>query len=302
VWLEPFGEATGAQVTYDEPSDPAKVKAMVESGNVQWDVIDLDGGSGGTNCGKLFITREELGVDVSEIDPKFVSDDCGVPIQVTAQTLLYNKEKYGDNPPTKVTDFLDTENFPGKRIIFNYSIGAWEPLLLGAGVAPDELYPYDYDLATEAYNKIKDDLVLQDDLAAQGESLASGNFDMCMCYTGRAAITPGVDQENVGIVWDHVWLANDLLYAIKGSKNTELQKALMNWIAKNATQNAFAEVQPYGTTTTGEPPNVSEEFKYWMPDFNEDATNGVSQIDYEYLTQPGVTDEAQEKWTALTSG
>jgi putative spermidine/putrescine transport system substrate-binding protein len=302
AWLEPFSEETGAEMTGDSPSDFAKVKAMVQSGNVTWDLIDIDGGSGATGCGKEFATREELGVDVSQIDPKYLSDECGVPIIVTTTALLYNKEKYKDNPPTKITDFLDTENFPGRRATFNYAIYAWENLLLASGVAPDKLYPYDYERAEAAYEKIKDDLVLQDTLAQQAEQLASGNFDMCFCLTGRAAITPGVSSDKIGIVWQHAWVANDVLYAINGSKVPDLQAAFMNYVAQPEVQNAFTELQPYGPATSGPPPAVPEKFKYWMPEFNEDKTDGLSYIDYKYLSEPGVSDEANARWTSLTSG
>ena len=300
AWLDPFSKATGAAAVYDSPGDPAKVKAMVESGNVSWDVIDLDGGSGGAGCGTLFRTRKEMGVDMSEVDPKYVSDDCGVPIFRYTQALLYNKAKYKDNPPTKITDFLDTKRFPGKRALWNYAIGGWEPLIQAAGTPPDKVYPYNYDVGTKAYEKIKKNLVLKDELGQLGELLSSGKFDMCMCFTGRAAIRPNVDPSKVGIVWDGAWNGYDLAYAVKGSKVPHAQAAMLNYLARSKTQNAFTAIQPYEPTTIGPAPKVPEKFKYWMASYNKDKQSNTSLVDYEYLTKPGVTDEAIAKWAELT--
>jgi len=303
TWFKTFGEKTGAELVGDSPSDIAKVKVMVESGNVTWDVIDIDGASGANGCDSgLFKTREEMGIDVSQIDPKFLSDDCGVPIENTTTALVYNKETYGDNPPTKITDFLDTQNFPGKRLTFNYAIWGLENMELAAGTAPDAIYPYNYDVAKSAYDKIKDDLVISDSLDQMFQSVSSGDFDMCFCLTERLAVTPGVSPDKVGVVWDHAWIANDMAYALEGSKVPEVQSQFLNYLATSDAQNEFAQVIPYGVTTTGAPPDVAEDFKYWMPAFNEDATNGPAYIDYGYLSKPGVADEANSQWTAMTSG
>jgi putative spermidine/putrescine transport system substrate-binding protein len=302
AWLDPFSKATGASVVYDSPSDPAKVKAMVKSGNVTWDVIDLDGGTGGAGCGTLFRTRQEMGIDISEVDPKYVSDACGVPIFQYTQALLYNKAKYRHARPTKITDFLDTKRFPGKRAMFNYAIGAWEPLIQAAGTPPDKVYPYKYRVGAKAYRKIKKAVVLKDELVQLGEMLSAGKFDMCMCYTGRAAIRPNVSPRKVGIVWDGAWNAYDLVYAIKGSRVPEAQVAMLNYLAKSKTQNAFTAIQPYEPTTIGPAPKVPQKFKYWMASYNKDKQSNTSLVDYAYLKKPGVADRAIAKWRALTSG
>src|SRR5262249_45660061 len=120
AWLDPFAAATGASTAVDGPSDAAKVKAQVDSGNVSWDVVDLDGATGGSACGTLFKTRAQMGINVSKVDPKYLTDKCGVPVMLQVEALMYNKAKYKNNPPTKITDFLDTAKFPGKRALFNY--------------------------------------------------------------------------------------------------------------------------------------------------------------------------------------
>src|SRR5688572_11758654 len=41
-WADPFSKSSGTAVVMDGPTDYGKLKAMVESGNVQWDVVDVE--------------------------------------------------------------------------------------------------------------------------------------------------------------------------------------------------------------------------------------------------------------------
>ena len=45
AWVEPFQKATGRTVKLDGPTDYGKLKAMVDSGNVEWDVVEVEGDS-----------------------------------------------------------------------------------------------------------------------------------------------------------------------------------------------------------------------------------------------------------------
>ena len=45
--VDPFAKASGARVLQDGPTETAKIKTQVESGNVTWDVIDSRGERGG---------------------------------------------------------------------------------------------------------------------------------------------------------------------------------------------------------------------------------------------------------------
>jgi putative spermidine/putrescine transport system substrate-binding protein len=41
-WADPFTVSSGVKVVMDGPTDYGKFKAMVESGNVAWDVVDVE--------------------------------------------------------------------------------------------------------------------------------------------------------------------------------------------------------------------------------------------------------------------
>ncbi|MCQ6482938.1 hypothetical protein NPN19_24195, partial [Vibrio parahaemolyticus] len=81
AFFEPFSKETGTKITEDEYSyEIAKIRVMVESGAVTWDVVDVDGPTAVLGCAEGIIETidwNKLGLDRS----KFVNDisDCTVP-------------------------------------------------------------------------------------------------------------------------------------------------------------------------------------------------------------------------------
>src|SRR5690606_11986017 len=77
AWAAPFTEKTGINVRQDGPTDYGKLKAMVDSGNVDWDVVDVEY--------DFAIAAAELGLlepidsgvlQRAEIDPRCVPDNA----------------------------------------------------------------------------------------------------------------------------------------------------------------------------------------------------------------------------------
>ncbi|MGO4255934.1 extracellular solute-binding protein [Marmoricola sp. RAF53] len=298
AWLDPFSKETGAKFTTDGPSDPVKVKAMVDAGRTTWDLIDLDAATGGAGCGTLFEKRG-ADVDISAVDPKFVTDDCGVPIFNAPIALVYNKKRFGDNPPTKLADFLDLEKFPGQRAIFNYAIGGYEPLLAADGVPADKIYPIDYARAGRIIDRLGNKLTLQGTLAQQNQLLESADFAMCLCYLGRAALAEKAGAD-IDMIWDTPYFVWDNLYAVKGSKFPKAQSEFLNFVATPEAQAAFTEEVPYSPTTPDSKPEVSKTFAKYLPGGHEAEMGTPVYYDAKWWAEN--SDEAFAKWTEITAG
>lgn len=156
AWGTPFENDTGIKVTIDGsgPTD-GKIKAMVESGNVTWDVCD----------GDLF-TPLSLGpkkllepIDYNIVDKNKVRPghafEHGIAGYLYSYVLAYDASKFGNNPPKSWADFWDVEKFPGKRSFYKWMNGALEAALLADGVPPDQVYPIDMDRAFKKLKEIK---------------------------------------------------------------------------------------------------------------------------------------------------
>jgi putative spermidine/putrescine transport system substrate-binding protein len=296
-WLEPYTEKTGVTFRTDEPSDQAKIKAMVESGRTTWDVVDIDAASAGPECGTLYKERP-ADFDTSELKTEQITDDCMIPIINQTVALVYNKQLYGDNPPTSITDFFNTD-FEGERITFNYWTGSAEPLALAAGIPAEEVYPIDWAALTDAVDSLGSDITFQSTLDQQAQAQESGNFGMCLCYLGRSAIA-AENGADIGVVWDKIWVGWDGLYVIEGSENTDAAWDFVQFLATSEGQNGYYEYLPYSPSTTGEAPEVPAEYEPFMLTFNEDQVQETSDFDPQYWAEQGAA--AADEWAKLTAG
>src|SRR5438874_1900680 len=105
--FEPFAKATGTKLIEDEFSgEISKIKAMVNSRSVSWDVVDVLMGMAVQLCAQGLAERldwKKLGIERSALmeGEKF---DCGVPFLVSANVFAYDKDKIQNGPKT-VGDF-----------------------------------------------------------------------------------------------------------------------------------------------------------------------------------------------------
>jgi putative spermidine/putrescine transport system substrate-binding protein len=154
---EPFNKTTGlnAVVIGGEPSS-GKIRAMVDSGHVIWDL-----------CDRNLEAQKELGrdgylepidyaiVDKSKVRPGHARE-WGYGSYFYSHPLVFDRRAFGDNPPKTWKDFWNVKDFPGKRTIRKHIDGMLEPALLADGVPPEKLYPLDVKRALAKINEIKE--------------------------------------------------------------------------------------------------------------------------------------------------
>jgi putative spermidine/putrescine transport system substrate-binding protein len=222
AWAVPFTKETGVKVLQDGPIDYGKLKAMVDSGNVQWDVVDVE------QDFALFAAKngmlEPLDFTVikrEDLDPRFVSDH-GVGSFYYAWVIGYSQGAYGSNQPGGWADLFDLAKFPGKRAYYKWcGPGVYEIPLLADGVKPEQLYPLDLDRAFKKMDSIKKQTVWWGTGAQSQQLLASGETPMGMFWSGRLHSLVK-DGTSVGVQWNQNLTAADLLVIPKGSKNKDL--------------------------------------------------------------------------------
>jgi putative spermidine/putrescine transport system substrate-binding protein len=256
--VEPFGQESGAKILSDGPTDYTKIKAQVDSGNVSWDVVDSDAIWARAQCGKLLQPLDYSIVDKSKVPPGLATE-CSVPAMTYGMVLMYNKEKFGSNPPKGWADFLDTTKFPGKRGIpgvpSDPAPGPFEAALLADGVAPDQLFPLDVDRALRKLSSVRKDLVFWDTGARAQQLLESGEVDMAMVWTGRAyaAVKNGA---KFAPQWDGFLAIDESLSVPKGAKNPKASMALINYYLGAQQQAKLTELTSYSPINTDAQPNI----------------------------------------------
>ena len=246
AWAKPFAAATGTKVLQDGPTDYGKIKAMVESGNVNWDVVDVEGDYA-AQAGKagLLEPLDFSVIDKSKLDPRFVTDH--------SVGSFYYSFVIGCNAgavsecPKSWADLFDTKKFPGKRTFYKWSApGVIEAALLADGVPPAKLYPLDLDRAFKKLNTIKDDIIWWSSGAQSQQLLASAETPFGSFWNGRltALADSGVTVETS---WDQNITAADSLVVPKGAPN---KAEAMQFIALATSPKAQAEM----AATTGYAP------------------------------------------------
>jgi putative spermidine/putrescine transport system substrate-binding protein len=220
AWADPYAKASGVNVLQDGPTDYGKLKAMVDSGNVSWDVVDVeyDFAIAAAKAGLLEPIDFAI-VDKTQIDPRFVTDHA-VGSFYYSFVLGYNKDALKEEPKGW-SDLFDMAKFPGKRTFYKWSApGVLEIALLADGVAPDKLYPLDLDRAFAKLDTIKKDIVWWGGGAESQQFLASGETPIGMFWNGRIFAIQQTGG-NVGVVWNQNLTAADVLVVPKGAKNKE---------------------------------------------------------------------------------
>lgn len=250
-WIDPFVAASGAKVKMDGPTDYGKFKAMVESGNVSWDVVDVEADFAAKAAKDGLLEPIDFTVvPKAQLDPQLTGTHW-VGSFAYAFVLGYNTDTYKGKAPSTWTDMFDTKAFPGKRTLYKWSApGVLELALLADGVKPDKLYPLDLDRAFKKLDTIKSQIVWWTGGAQSQQLLASGEAPIGMFWNGRVHAVAGTGMP-VAASWKQNLTAGDVLVVPKGSKNKADAMKLIAAAVSVKAQAEFAAETAYAPVNTG---------------------------------------------------
>lgn len=289
-WAEPFTEETGITVNSDN-TDYGKLKAMVESGNVIWDVVDVEADFAYQAAEDGLLEELDFSViDKDELDEDFVTDHF-VGSFAYSFVNAYNTDEI-DGEPEGWESFFDTDQFPGKRTAYQWpTAGVFEMALMADGVEPDDLYPIDFDRAFEKLDEIKSDIQWWDTGAQSQQLLGSGEVGMGHVWNGRMYSLIKEDDANINIDWTNNIKAGDVLVVPKGAKNKE---AAMEFIAQATSaegQADFANKTAYTPINTEADELVDDDL---LPYLSSEHTDSQVVLDMEYWST--AIDDVLDEW------
>jgi putative spermidine/putrescine transport system substrate-binding protein len=220
AWGDPFERDTGIKVTIDGSGPTAgRIRAMVESGRVTWDVCDS--GPGTTlELGAMGLLEEMdwSVVDRSKlVDPKFAYR-WGIANYTFSFILAYDRAKFGGDPPKSWADFWDVRKYPGKRTMWSRNIlGICESALMADGVPPDRLYPLDVDRAMRKLREIRPHLIGWQTGAQSQDLLRTGEVVMGNVWNTRATLLHRETNGRIDWTWNQGILAPGVWVVPKGN-------------------------------------------------------------------------------------
>lgn len=298
AYWKPFTAETGIVVKEETPPTPAKVKAMVESGNVVWDIVEMDL--------NWIISLQKAGnylekIPVSQLPQKYVAaldreaiNDYGIGAFYWAWVLAYRTDVFkAGNRPKSWADFWDAKRFPGPRTLQDSPGSNMEFALLAAGKNPGGLYPIDADLAFKKLDEIRPSIKkFWDTGALAPQLLADKEVFLGSVYSGR--IKHLQDQGvPVEIEWNQGLLNLDYWTVVKGARNAGNAVKLIGYMLDPARQAKFAKLIPYGPVNKEALPLIAPEVARQLPSF---AENKKRMILYNSEWWGPRRDELNERW------
>ncbi len=253
AYWKPFSKATGLTVVEDTRPLPPRIKAMVETGKVDWDVVDLTDGQytevhklGGfepIDYGKLDAESLKL------IDRRGHKPDA-VMHQMASVGLAYRTDVFKTDKPRSWADFWDVKRFPGPRALGAPlgagAYGTLEAALLADGVALDKLYPLDVDRAFRKLDQIKPHIVKWYTTAVQPQQmLVDKEVVMTAAFSARTYILREKGAP-VDFVWNQAMAFPMYLAVPKGARNKDNAHKLISYMLQAENQGRYGNIYYYG--------------------------------------------------------
>ncbi|MFK3815983.1 ABC transporter substrate-binding protein [Pseudomonas sp. NPDC089407] len=291
AFVKPYMESFNTNVILTEYNgELSKVKAMVDTRSVNWDVVEVEDTDAVMACDLgLF---EEL--DYSKIgnEANFIEGaalPCAVGTHAWSTVLAYNSSKIKEAPKSWA-DFWDLKKFPGKRSLRKTARGSLEFALMADGVPVNEVYnvlntPEGVDRAFKKLDQIKPNLQWWESGAQPPQYLVSGDVVMSSAYSGRiaAAKASGATLDNT---WNQNLLQMDLWMIPKGSDNVDAAYKFIKFASDPNNQVAFSNLITYGPTTHGALERLSPQKLAELPSSAANVKHAL-KIDVAFWTDHG---------------
>ncbi|HEY9100688.1 ABC transporter substrate-binding protein [Chitinimonas sp.] len=254
AFYEPFKKTGTNLVAGDYNGEQAKIKAMVDTKSVSWDVVEVESPELARGCDEGLYEKLDPGLVGGKANfvPGAVTQ-CGVGIFVWSTVLAYNADKL-TTAPSSWADFWDVKKFPGKRGLRKGAKYTLEFALMADGVAPKDVYkvlatPAGQDRAFKKLDQLKPYIQWWEAGAQPPQYLAAGDVVMSSAYNGRIA-TAQKEGKNLKMVWSGGIYDFDAWAVVKGSPNKEQALKFIAFASKPENQKVYSENIAYGPTNT----------------------------------------------------
>lgn len=227
----------------------ARVKAMAQTGNVEWDIVSTGDASAAVNREQLLIldcaaipNAAAQGVSGACKENRLLRTIGGIVIAYSTRAFPAGKR------PKSWADFWDVQRFPGPRAMINQ----WTVLvaaLLADGVPADRLFPMDLDRAFRKMDEIKPHVRVWWKTGDQSQQIMrDGEVVLNAMWSGRAQ-----QLKAAGVPVDVEWnqALKDVAYwsVVKGAPHPKAAYAFLNYfMGRPEAHLAFSRQMFYDTS------------------------------------------------------
>jgi len=293
AFFEPYTKASGVKVTGTTGSAYAKVKAMVESGNVTWDVVSAESSAHANEVKDNLLEPLDYNVIKADGIPADLRTKYGVGYIKFGMNLSWDKAKF----PKGVTpaQFFDPA-VKGRRAVTEEPEYTLEFALLADGVKAADLYPLDVDRALKVIDRVKDQIVAYKGAADTQALVQQGEVDMAFIPNGRVnnAIKAGAN-------WTYGWDASvsdtEWWVVVKGAPHPQEAMKFINFAVQPENQAELTRQIPYGPTNVDALKQLDPAVAKDLPSYPDNAKLGAI-LDSKWWNEN--RDAVKARWATYT--
>jgi putative spermidine/putrescine transport system substrate-binding protein len=316
AYHKPWEAKTGAKInSVDYSGGIAELKAQVEAGNVNWDVVDMEIADAQRACDEGLLEKVDAGTlppapdgtpAVQDFVPNGITQ-CAVTSIVFGHIVAYDSTKFGASPPRTLADFFNLKAFPGKRGLRKTSPTVnLEMALRADGVPGDKVYAMlstkeGVDRAFKKLDTIKSSVVWWEAGSQPVQLLADGEVTMTSAYNGRIFDAQANEKKPFVIIWDGELLELDVFAIPKGTKHLDAARDFISFatdtqrLADQAKWIAYGPARKSSLPLVGKSELSGTEMGPNMPNAPENSANAI-QIDFQWWADH--QEELNQRWSA----
>lgn len=309
AYHQPFEKKTGIKVNSEDYNGGlAQIRAQVETGNVIWDIVDLELSDAVRGCDDGLLEK----LDAAQLPPApdgtppqddFIPGtllECAVGEIVWSTVVAFDRSKFPESRPWTIQDFFDVERFPGKRGLRRSPRVNLEWALMADGVPTAQIYEVlatqeGIDRAFRVLDKIKSHVVWWETGAQPPQLLADGEVVMTSAYNGRLYNAIFKEKKPFEIIWDgQVWDI-DLWGVVKGTRNLDAALEFVKFSTDTQRLADQAKYISYGPVRRSSMAIVNAKVRPHLPTSPDNFANSL-QNDFEWWADN--QQEMDERFTA----
>ncbi len=303
AYNDPYTASRGVTVNMvDYNGGIAEIRAMVEAGNVTWDMVELIPGDAIRACDEGLLEEVEFPEeDYPRAD--FVENSifkCGMGTVSWSTAVAYRDDKFPGAAPVTIQDFWDLEKFPGKRGLRKVSEVNLEWALIADGVAKEDVYdvlatPAGVDRAFASLDKIKDQVVWWEAGAQAPQILADGEVVMTSAYNGRIYNAWKNEKQPFAIMWQTQIMDLSYMTVVKNAPNKANAILYLMDLGTPEIQARITDFIAYGPIRYSAMEQVAEEVRPHLPTYPD---NFKHVLLFDFFFWADYKDELEERFAA----
>jgi len=255
AYFEPFEKETGIKVVPQPRGTAGVVRAGILAGAPKYDVANISGGMLQSFAAEGLLLPIDYGwwdaADRDAMKP-VAALPHGVPALFYSLVLAYDASQFPGKKPDTWADLWDVKSFAGQRTLAPGNQGpgggTFEAALLADGVAPEKLYPLDWDRAFKSLARLRPDVAKWWASGAESvQLLIDKQASAGSAWNGR--VSSAQEQgAKISNSWNQGILQWDAWAVPKGAANVENAMKFIAFASRPEAQAKFAELILYGPT------------------------------------------------------